>query len=332
MVIVVGATGYIGRYLCTQMVHEGKDVLALGRSQAVKEFFERKNVPFQYFDFNDLEYFGNLPKTGVDAVINLAAMLAELEPPVEKYFDINTLGTQKLLEYCRQNDIPKFILASTHKVYSGINSLLIKETDWPVFNGSHSPYTISKIAAEHFVQHYNSDYGIQGIVLRLTGVHGYGEILGQLKPDGSYQKSTFEIFIERAINGDPIEVWGDTSVVRDHIYIKDVLSSISAAIESKHAAGIFNIATGKGMSLLEEAQVIGDIFSPPGKRSEIILKPDQPGLDRNYVYDIDKAKNELNWQPKYAYREMIEDYYREWKIKTYHNYHRIKEGQEPATL
>jgi UDP-glucose 4-epimerase len=332
MIVVVGATGYIGRYLCTQLIHEGKNVLALGRSQAVKDFFAKNKVPFKYFDFNDTSSFNNLPKKGVDVVVNLAAMLAELEPPVEKYFDINTLGTQKLLEYCRQNDIPKFILSSTHKVYSAKNSVCIKETDAPVFKGSHSPYTISKIAAENFVQYYHSDYGIHGLILRLTGVHGYGEILGQLKPDASYQKSTFEIFVEQAINSEPIEVWGDTSVVRDHIYIKDVVSSISAAIESKKAVGIFNIATGEGISLLEEAQTIADVFSPPGKKSEIVLKPGQQGLDRNYVYVIDKAKNELNWQPKYSYREMIEDYYQEWLIKKYRHYHRIKEGQEPVTL
>ena len=113
-----------------------------------------------------------------------------------------------------------------------MNKLVISEDDRISFKGDHSPYIISKIAAENFVEYYNKDFGLQGIILRLTGVHGYGEILGHLNADGSYKKSTCEIFFENIMNGKDIDVWGNQEIRRDHIYIKDVLSQISVMHQS----------------------------------------------------------------------------------------------------
>ena len=75
---------------------------------------------FQFFDINEQSSFDELPTKNVDAVIDLSACLAEHETPVERFFAINTLGVYKLLEYCRKNNIKKFILSSSHKVYNDI--------------------------------------------------------------------------------------------------------------------------------------------------------------------------------------------------------------------
>ena len=225
MVLIVGATGYVGRYLSIYLKNEGYNILALGRSRKVQQFFIENDVPFQYFDMDDQASFDALPTQNVEAVIDLSACLAEHETPVERFFEVNTIGVYKMLEYCRKNNIKKFILSSSHKVYNDIAKNIISENDGISFKGDHSPYIISKIAAENFVTYYHKDFGIDGIVLRFTGVHGYGEILGHLNVDGTYRKSTFEIFFERILKGEKIEVWGDQSIVRDHIYVKDVLSA-----------------------------------------------------------------------------------------------------------
>lgn len=330
MILLVGATGYIGRYLSIYLKENGYDVLALGRSKVVQGFFEENNVPFQYFDFNDEKSFENLPEN-VDAVVCLSACLAEHETPVSRFFEVNTLGVYKLLEYCRQKGIKKFILSSSHKVYNDIDKKVIAESDGISFKGDHSPYIISKIAAENFVTYYHKDFGIEGIVLRLTGVHGYGEILGHLNTDGSYTKSTFEIFFEKILRGEKIEVWGDQTIVRDHIYIKDVLSAIRAAIDVKGKSGIYTIATGKGHSQYEEAQALNTVFGD-GK-SVIELHPEKPGLTRGYVYDISKAIAELNWAPKYTDMvDLYSDYKKEWESKRFKNYHKINESDKPLTL
>lgn len=331
MILIVGATGYVGRYLSIYLKEQGYDILALGRSKKVEKFFKENEVPFQFFDLNDDATYASLPTKNVEAVVCLSACLAEHETPVEKFFDINTIGVYKLLEYCRKNSVKKFILSSSHKVYNDINKDIISEEDGMSFKGDHTPYIISKIAAENFVTYYHKDFGIEGIVLRFTGVHGYGEILGHLKVDGSYTKSTFEIFFERILEGKTIEVWGDQTIVRDHIYIKDVLSAVKSSLDAKGVSGIYNIASGVGYSQYQEAIALNEVFG--GGKSKIELHPEKPGLTRGYVYDISKAKKELNWEPKYI--DMVElymDYKKEWESKKYHNYHYIIPEQAPAIL
>ena len=331
MILIVGGTGYVGRYLSIYLKEQGYDVLALGRSKKVQQFLVDNGIKFQNFDINDVKSIESLPTENIEAVVHLSACLAEHETPVDRFFEINTLGVYKMLEYCRKNDIKKFILSSSHKLYNDIDKKIISEDDGISFKGDHSPYIISKIAAENFVTYYNKDFGLKGIILRFTGVHGYGEILGHLNQDGSYSKSTFEIFFEKILKGETIEVWGDQSIVRDHIYIKDVLTAIKAAIDEKNASGIYNLATGVGYSQYDEAKALNEVFG--NNRSEIILCPDKQGLSRGYVYDITKIKRDLHWEPKYTELvELYSDYKKEWESKKYHNYHYIIPEQAPAIL
>lgn len=332
MILLVGATGYIGRYLSVYLKDLGYDVLALGRSKKVQDFLSENGVRFQYFDIADDCSYEKLPKENVSAIVCLSACLAELETPIEDFFKINTLGVCKLLEYARQNAIKKFIMTSSHKVYNDIDGVsVISENDGISFKGDHSPYIISKIAAENFVTYYHKDFGIEGIVLRLSGVHGYGEILGHLNLDGTYRKSTFELFFEKALRGETIEVWGDQSVKRDHIYIKDVLLAIKAAIDADGVSGTYNIASGVGYSQYDEAKALVHVFG--NDRSLIELHPEKQGLTRGYVYDISKARKELNWSPQYTnLYDLYADYKKEWQTKIYKNYHYIVDSDKPMTL
>lgn len=333
MILVIGATGYIGRYFCTEMVERGIDVLALGRSKKAREFLENNHVPFQYFDLEDTGCFERLPETGVDAIIDLSACLAELETPVEQFFNVNTVGVYKVLDYAYKRGIKKVVVSSSHKLYNDIKKTIISENDGISFTGDHSPYIISKIAAENFIEWYNKDFGMNAISLRFTGVHGYGEILGHLNADGSYKKSTFELFFEKALKAEVMEVWGDQSIKRDHVYIKDVVNALYKAAVSGEAKGVFNIASGVGYSQYEEACALAEVFKPSHGKSEIICRPELPGLTRGYVYDITKAKNILNWEPRYTdLVTMFTDYRKEWESKRYHNYHYIKDGEGPASL
>ena len=333
MILVIGATGYVGRYFCTSMVEQGEEVLALGRSKKVQAFFEENHVPFMYFDLNDPACFENLPTENIEAIIDLSACLAELETPVERFFEVNTLGVYKVLDYAYRHNVKKVVVTTSHKVYNDIHKPLISEKDPVCFTGDHTPYIISKIAAEHFIEYYNKDFGMNAVALRLTGVHGYGEILGHLNADGSYKKSTFEIFFEKALKGETIKVWGDQSIKRDHVYIKDVVSALLAAVRSGEARGIFNIASGVAYSQYEEALALAQIFGQEGHISQVLCCPEKPGLTRGYLYDISKAKEGLHWTPAYAdLNKMYTDYKMEWERKKFHNYHFIIPEQAPATL
>ena len=336
-ILVFGATGYVGRYLCCAMKDLGYDFLALGRSESVARFFAENGVPFQRLDLSAVERIEDaVPVRGDEIIVNLAACLAEHETPVERFFAVNTIGTYKLLEFARRTGIRKYVMTTSHKVYNDVDvpsGTLISEEQVPRYRGDHTPYIISKIAAENFVEYYNRDFAMDGICLRLTGVHGYGEILGHLDADGHYRKSTFELFFEKALRGDEIEVWGDQSVRRDHVYIKDVVSAIlSAAAAAPGVKGIFNIASGVGYSQYEEACVLAKVFARE-KISEVRCCPDRPGLTHGYVYDISKARRLLDWAPKFSdLHAAYADYKREWELKKFHHYHRILAEEAPLTI
>lgn len=335
MIAIVGATGFIGRYLCPYLLRKGYDIIALGRSKNAQKFFEEHQVPFMYFDLNEDYCLQSLENYPITAVVDLSACLAEHETPVEDFFKVNTIGVYKLLDYCQKHHIKRFVMTSTHKLYNDVNDRAVISEEAPIsFKGDHSPYIISKIAAENFVTYYHKDFGISGIVLRLTGVHGYGEILGFLEKDGTYKKSSFELFFEKALEGEPIEVWGDQSVKRDHVYVKDVLSAIECAVNAPESiSGVYNIASGKAYSQMEEAQILAEVFATDKGVSKVTNLPERQGLTRCYLYSIEKAKRELGWEPAYAdMRIMYEDYKKEWLSKEYHNYHYIKPGQEPKSL
>lgn len=335
MIAIVGATGYVGRYLCPFLVKQGHKIIALGRSKKAQDFFDSHNVPFMYFDLNDDACFKALERFPITSIVDLSACLAEHETPVEDFFKVNTLGVYKLLDYCVSHKIKRFVMTSSHKLYNDVNDKeVISESDGISFKGDHSPYIISKIAAENFVTYYHKDFGISGIVLRLTGVHGYGEILGFLEKDGTYKKSSFELFFEKALRGESIEVWGDQSIKRDHVYIKDVIRAIEASVLApENVSGIYNVASGRAYSQMEEAQILTEVFATECGVSTVTNLPHKQGLTRGYLYSIEKIKKDIGWEPIYAdMRTMYEDYKKEWVSKEYHNYHYIKPGQEPAIL
>ena len=112
-----------------------------------------------------------------------------------------------------------------------------------------------------------------------------------------------------------------------------MVDALYAAVTSKDVRGIFNIASGVGYSQYDEAVALTKVFNPENKKSKIICRPDLPGLQRGYIYDISKAEKILNWKPQYTdLIKMFTDYKKEWESKKYHNYHYIKEGDRPASL
>jgi UDP-glucose 4-epimerase len=311
MIVITGATGFIGQYLCEELTHQGASVIACARSMHGKTYFADRGISYRIVDVCRREDFERLPKTGVDAVIHLAALVPK-PPRIESgidYVAANTFGTLNVLEYCRTCNIRKIIYITSHYEACNIRPLPIKE-EYPIvfnYNDDHTVYIISKIAARSYVQHYSEAYGMQGIILRMTGVRGHNK-WAALHDSKGFNQGFWEIFIDKARKSQPIELWGDNKNVRDHLYIKDAISGIISALKSTKANGLYNLATGAPVTLEEEVISIVKVFSPPDNPSQILHKPDKPGLHFNFVYDIAKAKNDFGYAPKYTYLTMLEDH------------------------
>lgn len=314
MIIVTGATGFIGTYLVDQLVNDNVDVLATGRSESGKEYYKKMGIPFTRLDITREKDFNKLPKEKVDAVVHLAALLSIDVWSPKDYLMVNALGTRNVLEYCRKNDVKKIVYSMTHSDVSRVKDIVITEDTPRAFGGIINlsiPYIVSKIAAMNFLEAYHRDYGLQGISLRLPGVRGYGSRFISFWEGVPHLNALYK-FIQKAMRSEPIEIWGEHKTVRDLIYIKDVVAGITCALNSKNAVGLYNIATGRGLTIEQEIKAIIKVFSPPDKPSKIIYRPDIEEVQkRSYIFDINKAKKELGYHPKYSYEDALRDYKKE---------------------
>jgi UDP-glucose 4-epimerase len=312
MIIVTGATGFIGRYLVDQLVKDGVEVLATVRSERGEAYCKNAGISFIRLNITKEQNFDSLPKENVDAVVHLAALLRVdvLKWTPKDYILTNALGAYNVLDYCRKNSIKKIIYAMTHSDVNRSKDVVITEETPREFEstfglGNVLPFIISKIAGMTFIEVYNRDRVIQGINLRFSAIRGYGS------KDTRYN-TVFHRFIQKAMKSEPIEIWGEHKIVRDLVYIKDVVFGIIGALKSDKASGLYNIASGQGLTIEDEAKAIINAFSPPDNPSKLIYRPDlKEERQRSFIFDISKAKKDLDYSPKYSYEAAMKDYKKE---------------------
>ena len=244
-VIVIGAAGFIGTYLIDELLKNNFHVLAADINDIGRSHYDQQGVSLQIIDVTNKHDIQKLPNKGVDAVINLACIQPanvskEMYNPVD-YINVNVIGTLNLLEYCRTSKIPKMIIATSHRNTKGLwkEGKKIREEEGRAieFTGEYAMFSISEGAATDCVEHYNCEFGLQGIVFRLSPVYGYGPHTVIFK-NGKETTTGFQAFIDQAASGMPIEIWGDPDVGRDIIYVKDVVNAFILALNNTTAKGL----------------------------------------------------------------------------------------------
>lgn len=211
MIIVIGASGFIGMYTVEQLIKDGKQVLATGRNDRMRLPLEKMGAAFETLDITNPTDFDKLPTKGVDGVILLGGLLpANAKVDLSKdenaadYFKVNTIGTIHVLEYCRKNGIKKVLGASSYSDVAGAwrEGYAIKESEPRDFHftGDHAVYVISKNAANDVMEYYNQQHGMQCAVFRFPPVYGVGPH-ATIYVNGKVYKSGIQTFIEHAQAG-----------------------------------------------------------------------------------------------------------------------------------
>jgi UDP-glucose 4-epimerase len=312
MIVVIGASSFIGTYLVEGLVAQRREVFATAYSNVDYGYYASRGIEFAQVNIARPQDFERLPKENIDAVILLASLLPanDVECSPQRYVDVNVTGTLNVLQYCRANNAKKIIFASSHSDVAGLwdcNRPITEEDPYSIiYTGDHAVYVISKIAAVNLIEHYRQSYGIVGISFRLPAVYGHGPHT-EIYVDGKRWVPGFTNFIRKAMAGEPIEIWGDPSRGRDLVYVKDVVGAFVAAIDSDRAQGLYNIATGIRTSLDDEVKGIVEVFSPREHRSLIRYRRDKPDMPYAYLYDISKAKRDLKYEVRYPLMRMLED-------------------------
>lgn len=318
MVIVIGASGFIGRYTVDQLLADGKKVLATSTRESQRAIFEAIGVEFTTLDITNEADFEKLPVRDVEGVLLLGGLLpANAQADLDKnenaadYFRVNVIGTINVLEYCRKNGIRKVIGCSSYSDVAGAwkKGYAIKETEPRDFHytGDHAVYVISKNAANDVMEYYNQQHGMQCAWFRFPPVYGVGPH-GTIYVNGKPYKSGIQTFIEKAQAGEDIELWGDPHITRDIVYVKDVAKAFSMALDSDKTYGLYNMTSGTELDLEEQAKAVIEVFGDPEK-SHIVYRPDKPNNTPSFLFDMSKAKEDFGFVPQYtSYLDMMRDY------------------------
>lgn len=299
--LVTGGAGFIGSNLCEAILDLGYKVrclddLSTGKKENVDEFIDHPNYEFIKGDIKDLETCMNACK-GVDYVLNQAAwgsVPRSIEMPLF-YCANNIQGTLNMLEAARQNNVKKFVYASSSSVYGDEPNLPKKEG---VEGNLLSPYAVTKMCDEEWAKQYTKHYGLDTYGMRYFNVFGRRQ-----DPDGAYA-AVIPKFIKQLMRGETPTINGDGKQSRDFTYIENVIeANLKACLAPAEAAGrAYNIAYGGREFLID---IFYGLTEALGVEVEPNYGPDRAGDIKHSNADISDARELLGYDPEWSFERGI---------------------------
>lgn len=293
-VLVTGGAGFIGSHLVDRLLTDGFEVWVLDdfSSGRMENISRHKGVGEFHLVRGDITDDGLATEIveGVDAVFHLAALVDvtfSIENPL-LFNEVNVVGTLNLLKTCLDSDVRRFVFASSAAVYGGSKPAEKREDMLPE---PISPYGVSKLAAENYVQVFNELYGLETVCLRCFNVYGTRQGFR------SSYSGVITAFISRLLKGEPPIIHGDGKQSRDFVHVDDVVSANMLALESKNGVGeVFNIASGTAITVYELAKMLQQITNT--ERLKPVYADQRKGDIRHCSGDISKAEELLGFHPK----------------------------------
>lgn len=299
--LVTGAAGFIGSNLVEAILNLGYQVRGLddfsaGKRENIDLFKDNSNFQFIEGDIRNLDTC-MIACDGVDYVLNQAAwgsVPRSIEMPL-LYEEINIMGTLNMMEAARQNNVKKFVYASSSSVYGDEPTLPKMEG---VEGNLLSPYALTKRVDEEYGKLYTKLYGLDTYGLRYFNVFGRRQ-----DPEGAYA-AVIPKFIKQMLNNERPTINGDGKQSRDFTYIENVIEANLKACKASHeAAGqAFNIAYGGREYLID---IYYDLCKALGKDIEPNFGPERAGDIKHSNADISKAKELLGYNPDYSFEDGI---------------------------
>jgi UDP-glucose 4-epimerase len=201
--------------------------------------------------------------------------------------DINVHGLLNVLEASAAAGVKKLVFASSAAIYGDNPTVPKLETMLPE---PKSPYAITKLDGEYYLDLFNRERGLETAAIRFFNVFGPRQ-----DPKGAYAAAV-PIFIEKALKGEDITVYGDGEQTRDFIYVKDIVGALSFAVETPGVTGVFNAGYGGQMTINDLAT---KILAAAGSNSTVLHGPERAGDVKHSRSSADKLRN-AGWQPKHS--------------------------------
>jgi UDP-glucose 4-epimerase len=252
--LVTGGAGFIGSHLANRLINLGHKVTILDDLSSGKKSNVNQSANFIQGSITDTSALEAAFKD-IDFCYHLAA-IASVQESIEKWSECNRInlgGSINIFEMASRKNIP-VIYASSAAVYGNPESLPIKEDSiiLPL-----SPYGFDKYSVEEHAKLFTHLKGLQTIGLRLFNVYGSGQ-----DPNSQYS-GVISIFIDKILNNEKPQIYGDGSGERDFIYIDDVIGALLAASGAitLYNGQVFNVCTGTGVSINRLISIIYKILN-----------------------------------------------------------------------
>ena len=286
-VLVTGGAGFIGSHVVDRLVAAGHTVsvvddLSTGRAENVNP-----RATLHQCDIRKPELPRVVAETRPDAVVHLAAQAAVPRSVEDPMFDasVNVLGTINLLDACRHAGTRRVVYVSTGGAAYGDTDVLPTPEEHPT--RATSPYGVSKVAAERYLECFAGLTSMTELTLRLANVYGPRQ-----RPDG--EAGVVAIFARRLLTGQRCTIYGDGEQTRDYVYVADVAEAAELALGSS-ARGVVNISTGRETSVNALHRQVAAAVGVNGTPEYAAARP---GEVRRSVLANARAGALLGWQPR----------------------------------
>lgn len=310
--LVTGAAGFIGSHLSEALLEQNHQVIGVDSfvpyyDRSIKESYLRSFKDHPNFTFHEVDLrtdpLNDLFKD-VEVVFHLAAMAGLLRSwtDFDGYWTCNAQATQRLLEaiLAQQPPLKRLIYVSTSSVYgkysSGDETLPTKPT---------SPYGVTKLAGEHLCRAYSLLHGLPLVVLRYFSIYGPRQ-----RPDMGYYQ-----FIDAALHGKPVTVFGDGHQARGNTYVDDCVRATILAQDAT-IGETFNVGGTESASVWDILRLLEKIG---GRKIEVKMGPARPGDQRSTFADTSRLKIHLGWETRTTLEEGLKAQWHWQQQLTHHN-------------
>jgi UDP-glucose 4-epimerase len=288
-VLVLGASGFIGQHLCCALVKRGAAVrgFSLDRPSSGGVLKGTENeIEWIQGEIGD-EALVRSSIQGIDIVYHLVCttLPASSNGDLRQDLASNVLPTLSMVEAIRCSDVKKLVFASSGGTVYGVpENVPVPETH---ANNPICGYGIHKLAIEKYLHLYNYHFGLDYGVLRVSNPYGIGQVSDRAQ-------GAIGSFLYRAMNHRPVEIWGNGLVIRDYIYIDDVIEAFLSIAKHDGRSRVFNIGSGKGRSLLDIVSTIEQVIR---RKLTVNHRPARSVDVPVNILDISLATTELGWRP-----------------------------------
>ncbi len=282
-VAVIGAGGFLGTNLVRFLVSRVEKVRCYSRRRTFPEALQGLSwVTGELADARLAETVA-----GCDVVIHLASTStpATADRDIAADAQANVMGSLRLMEHCVAGHVGRLVFLSSGGTIYGIPAVIPTPESAPT--DPITAYGVAKLAVEKYLEIFRRQHDLDYRVLRVANVYG---------PYQTTEKGQGIVaaFLAHALAKQPLEIWGDGQVVRDYVFISDVVAAIWAAMLHNGPHRIFNIGGGTGASVLQIAAAIEQMVGHPLQRR---FHPARPVDVPVSILDHSLATDELGWKP-----------------------------------